>query len=306
MKNPMDQNHLIKLSQQLWASNFPKKLFPQKVKYDFGAEHHNILVGNNEKWEAMIRFSINEDLLWEANLLNSILKTSCPVLIPKPLFIASKSENISPYKSCVIYEPINGEPLYKWLIQANQTSQLKLAKSIGHFIKWLNTAPIPKNFVPINNKLNQDMISKKELNYKRLTKSGLPPEKANEILSVLYSTIGGQKNSNIIHNDFYPQHILVTSNQKLGIIDWADITFGDPIKDLTFLFEVFEGPEVYQDKYHVFTKAVLSCYRPGFPDSEELRRLKIYSLIGAFAYDDPDDISHIKDWTTRYLRELGF
>lgn len=306
MKNPMDKDHLIKLAQEVWVSNFHEKPFPKEIKYDFGGEHHNILAGNNGSWEVMIRFSLKQDLLWEADLLNSLLKTDCPVLIPRPLFVANKVENIAPYKSCVIYEPVNGTPLYTWLLNANLNQQAELGELIGHFAKWLNTSLLPKNLIPDKNKLNEDMVNKKELNYQRLVKCGLSSEKANAILAVLYTTINNQESFGIVHNDLYPQHMLVTPDQKLGVIDWADITFGDPIKDFTFLFEVFEGPEVYQDKYPEFAKAVLSGYKQNFPTSEELRKLKIYGLVGSFAYDDPNDISHVKDWIDRYSKELGF
>jgi aminoglycoside phosphotransferase (APT) family kinase protein len=42
----------------------------------------------------------------------------------------------------------------------------------------------------------------------------------------------------ILHGDISPGHVLADSEGSLtGVIDWGDVAFGDPARDLIFLYE---------------------------------------------------------------------
>lgn len=40
----------------------------------------------------------------------------------------------------------------------------------------------------------------------------------------------------VLHNDFYPEHLLVEGTQLSGVIDWGDVAIADPARDLAGLF----------------------------------------------------------------------
>jgi aminoglycoside phosphotransferase (APT) family kinase protein len=40
----------------------------------------------------------------------------------------------------------------------------------------------------------------------------------------------------LLHNDFFPEHLLVEHGQLTGVIDWGDVALGDPGADLAGLF----------------------------------------------------------------------
>ena len=56
---------------------------------------------------------------------------------------------------------------------------------------------------------------------------------------------------NICHGDFYPDNIIVTKNDEYYILDWAHVTFGNPLSDIanTYLKFILDDKEDIAEKY---------------------------------------------------------
>lgn len=48
----------------------------------------------------------------------------------------------------------------------------------------------------------------------------------------------------LIHGDLHPGNVLIKNDQIKAIIDWGDITKGDPATDLTSLWMMIENPDL--------------------------------------------------------------
>ena len=56
---------------------------------------------------------------------------------------------------------------------------------------------------------------------------------------------------NICHGDFYPDNIIVTNNNEYYILDWAHVTFGNPLSDVanTYLKFILDDKEDMANTY---------------------------------------------------------
>jgi aminoglycoside phosphotransferase (APT) family kinase protein len=50
-----------------------------------------------------------------------------------------------------------------------------------------------------------------------------------------------------LHGDLHPHNVLVETGVITGIIDWGDITSGDPATDLASIWMLFAEPHAWQD-----------------------------------------------------------
>ena len=60
-----------------------------------------------------------------------------------------------------------------------------------------------------------------------------------------------KKANNLVHFDFTPENIIVTSDNKFYIVDWAHARKGDPVSDiaLTYLNFVLDGKQIIAENY---------------------------------------------------------
>jgi aminoglycoside phosphotransferase (APT) family kinase protein len=64
-----------------------------------------------------------------------------------------------------------------------------------------------------------------------------------------------------LHGDLHPRNVLVEAGRITGIIDWGDITSGDPATDLASIWMVFAEPHEWQDALAVYSKHSESTIR---------------------------------------------
>jgi aminoglycoside phosphotransferase (APT) family kinase protein len=53
--------------------------------------------------------------------------------------------------------------------------------------------------------------------------------------------------ASLLHGDLHPRNVLLEDGQITGIIDWGDITSGDPATDLTSIWMLFPDPGARQE-----------------------------------------------------------
>jgi aminoglycoside phosphotransferase (APT) family kinase protein len=101
-----------------------------------------------------------------------------------------------------------------------------------------------------------------------------------------------------LHGDLHPRNVLVEHGAISGIIDWGDLTSGDPATDLAAIWMLFAEPHARQ--------AVLAAY--GDISEATLRRAKGWAVVfGALLLDtgmvDNPRYAAIGERTLRHLAE---
>lgn len=55
-----------------------------------------------------------------------------------------------------------------------------------------------------------------------------------------------------LHGDLHPRNVLVQDGRISGIIDWGDLTAGDPATDLASIWMLFENPEARRETLEAY------------------------------------------------------
>jgi aminoglycoside phosphotransferase (APT) family kinase protein len=98
-----------------------------------------------------------------------------------------------------------------------------------------------------------------------------------------------------IHNDIFPEHVLVDETGLAGILDWGDACFGDPAAD--FACAGFLGGEALLD-------ATLARYR-GDVDAERARYGARGMAVGFVLYGTRRPDAHCRERGRAALVRLG-
>ncbi len=76
-----------------------------------------------------------------------------------------------------------------------------------------------------------------------------------------------------LHGDLHPAHVLTANGAICGVIDFGDLSAGDPAFDLAAAWILL--PDGAADRFH-------DAYQPA-PDAATLRRARGYTVLRAFA-----------------------
>jgi aminoglycoside phosphotransferase (APT) family kinase protein len=79
-----------------------------------------------------------------------------------------------------------------------------------------------------------------------------------------------------LHGDLHPRNVLVEEGRITGIIDWGDITSGDPATDLASIWMVFAEPHEWQDMLAAYSR----------PSDATIRRAKGWAVLFGVALLD--------------------
>lgn len=99
-----------------------------------------------------------------------------------------------------------------------------------------------------------------EARMRRLPAELLPPEII--MLWRVAQRAGRARNKCWLHGDLHPLNLLVTEGRLTGIIDWGDVTGGDPATDLACIWMLFEKPEVRARARQIYDDAHLRTADP--------------------------------------------
>lgn len=83
----------------------------------------------------------------------------------------------------------------------------------------------------------------------------------------------------MLHNDFYPEHLLVEESSLSGVIDWGDVAIADPARDLAGLFSWLGTPCLHSG---IATYTKLRAARLGTDAASRLtERARFFSVCRA-------------------------
>ena len=288
-----------------WARAFPATPLPPRREYTTGGTHHVILLGDDHRWEAMLRWDEAAPDAATAPALRYLAHHRPPVALPVPLAEVTL-DRPRPFDRCAILRPVNGAPLWQYFeAHPSPDVQRALGAALGRFCAWLNHVPLNPALAPAVDEQSADLLARSDECLRRLTVCGLAADAAAQLFGQLVDLWHTRPSLVICHNDVYPQHVLVDEGQALGIVDWDGMALNEPIKDFTMWYEPFEGGIVYRDAYPHAWQAVCRAYRPDFPTPDEDRRLKLHALAGELSYDHDPEALHVADWLSRYGAEFG-
>ncbi|MBI2588373.1 aminoglycoside phosphotransferase family protein [Candidatus Berkelbacteria bacterium] len=147
---------------------------------------------------------------------------------PQPLFLDSR-------KSLLIYRAILGRFLLgviakeeKPIIDPEHTLNL-VASFLWRFHQFRYLPRLPKfNFINFQKEL---IKMKKKVNQKFPERKDLLEKRFREV-SQFFKTISNQKHFRLVHGDFNPSNIILTNEDKVGVIDFSDSMLFHPGFDL--------------------------------------------------------------------------
>jgi aminoglycoside phosphotransferase (APT) family kinase protein len=117
-----------------------------------------------------------------------------------------------------------------------------------------------------------------------------------------------------IHKDFHPQHVLVTADATVGVVDLDEARMGDPLFDvghfLTNLALLGHRSRVDDAEQEAWTEAFLAGYGAALTDEGRLRWFRAYTCVklakqlatGQGPRPRPDDTGRAADmaWALRH------
>ncbi|WP_020538896.1 phosphotransferase [Lewinella cohaerens] len=161
------------------------------------------------------------------------LAPSLPIPIPSPIrFGQAQGEYPWPW-SITPWFP--GRPAAEALPEAKE------APRFAHFLKKLHHPPAPAN-APHNASRGCTLNSradKTEARIERFISEGLISANISEIWEEALLALDEQAPKHLIHGDLHPKNIITHQGKFSAIIDWGDITAGDPATDLASFWMLF-------------------------------------------------------------------
>lgn len=167
--------------------------------------------------------------------------------IPDPLFY-------SEYFRGTFYRGLKGENLLYYIKKKDFATVTKIVAATAKLFARLHVMPVePRaNFNPVNSRIKTVIPGvQRTLQEMSARYDGRYQDDLRNIYNYLirqeekYFAAGGQ--AALIHGDAHPENILVTSPERLGLIDFADMCLGDPARDL--------GSFLQQLEYKITVKA---------------------------------------------------
>jgi aminoglycoside 2''-phosphotransferase len=221
--------------------------------------------------------------------------TQLPLPVPHHLLQVRES-SCTPCGYC-IYQYIPGRPVDA--AQMSASGRDGLARTLGGFLAALHDLR-PRSAelsLPHEDPYQLAMDVRADAEARILVK--LSPAERGALAEIFHTYMRepqGIGRSRIVHADFSADHILHDGTRVTGIIDWGDVSLGDPDYDFSYLYVNF-GED--------FVRAMAGYY--GHRDPERLVRKARYFMmldqLGTILYPERALEGHVEEaW--RRLREL--
>jgi len=179
-----------------------------------------------------------------------------------------------------VYRNLPGEAVR--VSELSDAARAGLAASLARFLRSLHGLRVGAEMESVLRTAEERMVSEHRLSEaQEKVAPGLTVQERRCLAHLLdrYREAAGDfsEESRIIHADFSAQHILYAEGALTGILDWGEVSFGDPDYDFCYLYGEFG---------EAFVREVASQY--GHPDVDGLvRKAHFYWLvdqIDAIAY----------------------
>ncbi|MEM1119005.1 MAG: phosphotransferase [Bacteroidota bacterium] len=226
------------LIRQLLAEQFPE-LAHEKIEFlDAGWDNENYRLGKQyiirlPRRKIAVRLLENE-IRWLAKIQNQI-----DLAVPSPIFVGQKTKQFPWPWSIIPWQ--TGKTAN--LDQPNDAESVMLA----NFLKKLHqidakNAPINKSRgVPISEKVADILARIQRLQQQ----SNWTYTRIEALLQTALNTPLSTKEC-LLHGDLHPRNIIVHKGKLVSIIDWGDITNGDPATDLVSFWMLFDNPSAIE------------------------------------------------------------
>lgn len=168
-----------------------------------------------------------EDFFYKT--VNSVYKSRCP-----EIYLIDKSKEIyhQPYQ---IMSFVDGDPLDKYLVNADEVSKSKIFNQIGRVTAEINNIKINKSqdlFLDKNweQKFNNKLIER----LKPLIGDKILTDLENNILLSQLSKLKSKKSNSLLHLDMRLPN-LIYKNEEIHVIDAENCEVGDPLYELAIV-----------------------------------------------------------------------
>jgi aminoglycoside phosphotransferase (APT) family kinase protein len=193
---------------------------------------------SGEEW--ILRFPKREmvarQLKTEIRML-PMLRERLPLPIPRFLLVAEPDGAAYPH-TFVGYRRLEGVPGLECLDAPFDPGAL--GQDIGRFLAALHGAPAEwtagfRLDLPGADAGDGASVRAAEEQFEEFG-SAASPEAVATARSVLRRPAAAGEAPVLLHNDFFPEHVLVADGRAAGVIDWGDLSCGDPAGDLAGLY----------------------------------------------------------------------
>lgn len=195
----------------------------QKIIFRTGVDTE---VENGKKFIVSDVFE-KEDFFYKT--VNSVYKSRCP-----EIYLIDKSKEIyhQPYQ---IMSFVEGDPLDKYLVNADEVSKSKIFSQIGRVTAEINNIKINKSqdlFLDKNweQKFNNKLIERLE----PLIGDKILTDLENNILLSQLSKLKSKKSNSLLHLDMRLPN-LIYKNEEIHVIDAENCEVGDPLYELAIV-----------------------------------------------------------------------
>lgn len=183
---------------------------------------------------------IHNEIVWLQKLKNIL-----PVSIPAPLNIGRPNEHY-PW-TWVIMPWFEGNSFLDADLNLSQVNKLVLFLKKLHSVNSNGAPSNPFRDVPLSGKDKDVQQQLNELNSKLIT----VPEKIKELWQSL-TEVQIDSPPCLIHGDLHPGNVLIKNEQIEAIVDWGDITIGDPATDLASLWMLIKDPALRTQAFNEY------------------------------------------------------
>lgn len=222
----------IPLIQNLLATQYPQ-LADEKIEFlDAGWDNENYRVGQQHIIRLPRRKVAVSLLQNEVNWLPKVQK-QLQINIPAPIFVGKKTTKY-PWPWTIV----------PWTTgktaNLNRPNESETA-TLAHFLKALH--PMDATDAPANASRGVHLSEKMadlSIRIERLkTKTSLVTSKIEQLLDRALNSPFPTKKC-LLHGDLHPRNMIVHEGKIVSIIDWGDITDGDPATDLASFWMLFD------------------------------------------------------------------
>lgn len=169
-----------------------------------------------------------------------LLAASLPIPTPAPLRFG-QAQGEYPW-------PWSITPWFPGLAAAEALPDAEEAPRLAHFLQALHR-PAPSNapFNPHRGCTLNDRAALTEARLERFLSSGLLSNKISKIWAEALLAVDDQAPKYLIHGDLHPKNIIIHEGKFAAIIDWGDMTAGDPATDLASFWMLFGDPNARRE-----------------------------------------------------------
>jgi aminoglycoside phosphotransferase (APT) family kinase protein len=220
-----------------FVKNLVQRQFPELAHLEIkflgeGWDNQNYRLG--EQYIVRVpRRKLGADLIENELTWLPKLKDKLPINIPAPLYIGQPQDDY-PWSWSIV-------PWYGGQEASLQKPEASEAIRLVRFLKKLHSLPFenaPENDyrgVPLTNRFAD---TKERLDNLK-AKTNLITDKVSDLWQQALAA-DFPASSHLLHGDLHPRNIIVRNKKIEAIIDWGDITSGDPATDLCCLWMLFK------------------------------------------------------------------